>query len=26
VKAHGYNGCAHRVLDALVRAGWRNET
>lgn len=26
VKAHGYDGCAHRVLDALVRAGWRNET
>lgn len=25
VKAHGFDGCAHRVLDALVRAGWRGE-
>jgi hypothetical protein len=25
VKAWGFDGCAHRILDALVRAGWRNE-
>lgn len=23
VRTWGYDGCAHRVLDALVRAGWR---
>ena len=25
VRAHGFDGCAHRVLDALVRTGWRHE-
>jgi hypothetical protein len=25
VRTWGYDGCAHRVLDALVRAGWRIE-
>lgn len=25
VKAWGFDGCAHRVLDALVRMGWRIE-
>jgi len=25
VKTWGFDGCAHRVLDALVRTGWRSE-
>lgn len=25
VRTWGFDGCAHRVLDALVRAGWRIE-
>lgn len=25
VRTWGYDGCAHRVLDALARAGWRIE-
>ncbi len=25
VRQRGFDGCAHRVLDALVRAGWRIE-
>lgn len=25
VRTWGFDGCAHRVLDALVRAGWRTD-
>ncbi|HJV99300.1 MAG TPA: hypothetical protein VJ617_09430 [Arthrobacter sp.] len=25
VRTWGYDGCAHRVMDALARAGWRIE-